>query len=339
MDRSHRRPRSTKPTGRYPNGADVLPYVRSKTLAERAAWDFIAKDGRSLELSVVNPVGVFGPALGPDYSTSILIVQRLMDGTIPGLPRIAFGVVDVRDVADLHLRAMTDPAAKGERFLAVAGNFMSMREMASFLKGRMGASARRVQLPLPDWLVRIVTMLNPAAKQPSSLEPKEREQRKGPASPRLGTAVERGGHVATAESLVRWGSCGTVTESRRIGFKARLLAKGPRLGSATFAARPRRNHALRAACGAADHPASIGHRRPVSGTWSGSPCRSPSCRLALPWPQARPLPWRQARRRAFAFTLMARVSNPVRPLAKSFVRRLVARSRSAALAKSAYSNR
>ena len=98
-----------------PNAADVLPYAKSKTLAERAAWDFIAKEGGNLELSVVNPVGVFGPVLGPDYSTSILFVQRMMDGAVPGCPQLYFGAVDVRDVADLHLRAMTGPAAKGER--------------------------------------------------------------------------------------------------------------------------------------------------------------------------------------------------------------------------------
>jgi nucleoside-diphosphate-sugar epimerase len=73
-----------------PNGDGVLPYVKSKTLAERAAWDFIANEGGDLELSVVNPVGVFGPVLGPDYSTSILLVQRLMDGAMPGCPRLYF---------------------------------------------------------------------------------------------------------------------------------------------------------------------------------------------------------------------------------------------------------
>ncbi len=113
-----------------PDGEDVRPYVKSKTLAERAAWDFIASEGGDLELSVVNPVGVFGPVLGPDYSTSILLVQRLMDGAMPGCPRLYFGIVDVRDVADLHIRAMTHPGAKGERFLAVAGDFMSMRDIA-----------------------------------------------------------------------------------------------------------------------------------------------------------------------------------------------------------------
>ena len=149
-----------------PDGDDVTPYVKSKTLAERAAWDFVTKEGSGLELSVVNPVGVFGPVLGADYSTSILIVQRLMDGALPGCPRLQFGVVDVRDVADLHICAMTDPAAKGERFLAVAGDFMSIRDIAMVLKARMGVAARRVPTrQLPNWLVRIAAMRDPAAQQ------------------------------------------------------------------------------------------------------------------------------------------------------------------------------
>src|SRR4029453_3899161 len=127
-----------------PNGDDVRPYVKSKALAERAAWDFIAKEGGALELSVVNPVGVFGPGLAPDYSTSILVVQRLMDGAMPGCPRLYFGIVDVRDVADLHIRCMTNPAAKGERFLAVSGDFMSIVEIAKTLRARLGDAARRV---------------------------------------------------------------------------------------------------------------------------------------------------------------------------------------------------
>src|SRR3984957_13385100 len=125
------------------DGDDVAPYTKSKTLAERAAWDFIAKEGGGLELSVVNPVGVFGPVLGADYSTSILLVQRMMDGALPGCPQLYFGAVDVRDVADLHIRVMTHPLAKGERFLAVAGDFLSMQGMAKVLKSRMGSSAKR----------------------------------------------------------------------------------------------------------------------------------------------------------------------------------------------------
>ena len=107
-------------------------------------------------MSAINPVGVFGPVLGPDYSTSILMVQRLMDGAVPGCPRLYFGMVDVRDVADLHIRAMTNPAAKGERFLAISGDFMAMVEIAEVLKTRMGAAAKRVPTrQVPDWLVRL----------------------------------------------------------------------------------------------------------------------------------------------------------------------------------------
>jgi dihydroflavonol-4-reductase len=148
-----------------PGADDLTAYAKSKTLAERAAWDFIAKEGRGLELSVVNPVGVFGPVLGPDYSTSILIVQRMLDGALPGLPKLYFGAVDVRDTVDLHLRAMTHPAAKGERFLAVAGNFLSMLEIAKVLKDRMGAAAKRVPArELPNWLVRLASLRDPAVK-------------------------------------------------------------------------------------------------------------------------------------------------------------------------------
>jgi nucleoside-diphosphate-sugar epimerase len=148
------------------NADGLTAYVKSKTIAERAAWDFIAREGGKLELSVVNPVGVFGPVLGPDYSTSILIVQRMMDGAVPGLPKLCFGAVDVRDVADLHIRAMTHPAAKGERFLAIAGDFLSMVEIAKLLKRRLGAAAKRVPTrELPNWLVRLAALRDPAVKQ------------------------------------------------------------------------------------------------------------------------------------------------------------------------------
>jgi nucleoside-diphosphate-sugar epimerase len=145
--------------------SDVAAYPKSKTLAERAAWDFIAREGRALELSVINPVGVLGPVLGPDYSASILLVQRLMDGAMPGCPRLNFGLVDVRDIADLHLRAMTHPAAKGERFIGAAGDFFWIRDIATVLKLRMGAAAKRVPTrELPNWLVRLAALRDPAIR-------------------------------------------------------------------------------------------------------------------------------------------------------------------------------
>ena len=191
-----------------PDGTDVLPYVKSKTLGERAAWNFIATEGGGLELSALNPVGVFGPVLGPDYSASILVVQRLMEGAIPGCPRLYFGVVDVRDVADLHIRAMTHPAAKGERFLAVAGDFMSILEIAKVLKSRMGESARRVPTrQLPDWLVRLAALRDPAVKQILPELGKVKNATNAKARRILGWAPRSNEEAieATAKSLVRLG--------------------------------------------------------------------------------------------------------------------------------------
>jgi nucleoside-diphosphate-sugar epimerase len=191
-----------------PTGDDVLPYVKSKTLAERAAWDFVANEGRKLELAVVNPVGVFGPVLGPDYSTSIYLVQRLMDGAMPGCPRLHFGAVDVRDVADLHIRAMTHPAAKGERFLAVAGDFLSILEIAKVLKRRLGASAKRVPTrQLPDWLVRLAALRDPAVKQILPELGKIKNATNEKAKRVLGWRPRSNEEsiVATAESLMRLG--------------------------------------------------------------------------------------------------------------------------------------
>jgi nucleoside-diphosphate-sugar epimerase len=191
-----------------PTQPDVMPYTKSKTLAERAAWDFIARDGAGLELAVVNPVGVFGPVLGPDYATSIMLVQRMMDGALPGLPRMCFGVVDVRDVADLHLRAMTNPAAKGERFLAVTGDFMWIVEIARVLKERLGEAAKRVPTrQLPNWLVKLAALKDPAVKQiiPELGKWKnatsEKAQRVLGWSPRS----REDSVVATAESMMRLG--------------------------------------------------------------------------------------------------------------------------------------
>jgi len=191
-----------------PNGSDVAPYTKSKTLAERAAWDFIEREGGRLELAVVNPVGVFGPVLGADYATSILFVQRMMDGALPGLPRMSFGAVDVRDVADLHLRAMTNPAAKGERFLAVAGDFLWIVEIAKILKARMGEAARRVPTrQLPDWLVRLAALRDPAVKQIIPELGKWKNATSEKAHRVLGWTprAREDAIVATAESLVRLG--------------------------------------------------------------------------------------------------------------------------------------
>jgi len=143
---------------------NVAPYQRSKTLSERAAWDFIAREGGAMELAVINPVAVLGPVLGPDYSHSIQFIRRMLDGA-PGSPKINSGFVDVRDVADLHLRAMNHPSANGERFLATAGDIIWLADVARILRQRMGAVANGVSTRvLPNWLLHLMSLRNPAMK-------------------------------------------------------------------------------------------------------------------------------------------------------------------------------
>ena len=138
----------------------VSAYARSKTLAERAAWDIIEKAGGTTQLATVLPALVIGPVLGKDYSDSIQVIDRLMGGKIPGVPRLGFDLVDVRDVADLHIRAMTSNAAAGERFVA-AGEWAWMIDIARVLKAKLGAEAAKVPTrAAPDFLLRLMGLFD-----------------------------------------------------------------------------------------------------------------------------------------------------------------------------------
>lgn len=191
-----------------PDAPDVQPYMASKTLAERAAWEFMERDGGPMELAVVNPVGVFGPALGPDLSTSLALIKALLDGRIPAMPRIHFGVVDVRDVADLHLKAMLDPAAAGERFLATAGGSLSIAAIARLLRRELGASAGRVpRVELPDVLVRLAALALPMARAAVPQLGRKREGSYAKAHRVLGWTPRPAEEaiLATAQSLIELG--------------------------------------------------------------------------------------------------------------------------------------
>jgi dihydroflavonol-4-reductase len=191
-----------------PTRAGTAAYVKSKTLAERAAWDFMGREGGALELAVVNPVAVFGPVLGPDFSTSIQLIKRMLDGTMPGCPRLYFGIVDVRDVADLHLRAMSAPAANGERFLAVAGPCMSLLGIARVLRERMGQWGRKApRRELPDWLVRVAALGVPVVRQilPELGKVKNASHEKATRLLGWNPRSNEDAILSTAESLVRLG--------------------------------------------------------------------------------------------------------------------------------------
>lgn len=186
---------------------DMSAYVRSKAIAERAAWDFIRVEGRTLELTAINPTGIFGPALGPEASSSIELVTRLMKG-MPGCPRLFFGIVDVRDVADLHVRAMTHAAAAGERFIASSGDIMSMLAVARVLKAHLGDAARRVPTrELPSWLVRVASRFDRKLRPLVPLLDSTRRATSAKAQRVLGWQPRppEEAIVATARSLIEFG--------------------------------------------------------------------------------------------------------------------------------------
>ena len=189
-------------------GGDMSAYVKSKALAEKAAWDFMAREGGALELTVVNPSGIFGPALGADYSSSLDLIKRLLNGSLPACPDLWFGVVDVRDVADLHLRAMTAPEAKGERFIATQGNAVSMLDIAKVLKARLGEKASRVPTrKLPNFIVKIMALFNLQMRDLLPLLGKARSATSAKAQRVLGWKPRswEDAVVATAESLLSLG--------------------------------------------------------------------------------------------------------------------------------------
>jgi len=143
----------------------ISAYVKSKTLAEKAAWDFIKNEGGGLELAVINPTGIFGPLLGSDVASSLQIIQQLLNGTLKATPQMNFGIVDVRDVANAHLRAMEIPQANGQRFILQAGKTLSMHEVAMILRENMGNQASKVPTRvMPNWVVRIVGLFNSTAR-------------------------------------------------------------------------------------------------------------------------------------------------------------------------------
>jgi dihydroflavonol-4-reductase len=144
---------------------DAYPYVKSKTIAERAARDWVAANGGDMEFVTVNPSLVLGPLMAPDFSTSLEAIKKLLEGSLPGIPSFGFSIVDVRDVADLHVRCLTAPNMAGERFIS-AGPFMWMGDVAAVLKEGLGTQARKVPTRrLPNFVLKLLSYFDPIVKQ------------------------------------------------------------------------------------------------------------------------------------------------------------------------------
>ncbi|MEO1475719.1 MAG: aldehyde reductase [Pseudomonadota bacterium] len=145
--------------------ADNNAYSRSKVFAERAAWDYVKGEGQGLELTTVHPAAVLGPVMSGDFSTSLEVITQLMGGKLPAVPKMGFQLVDVRDVADLHVLAMQAPEAAGERFIA-AEEFFWFSDLAEELRAAYPSHAKKIPKgQLPNGIVRLLSTFNPVLKQ------------------------------------------------------------------------------------------------------------------------------------------------------------------------------
>jgi nucleoside-diphosphate-sugar epimerase len=148
-----------------PNDRGLAPYHKSKALAESAAWNFMKNEGGDMELAVINPTAIFGPSLGPSQSPSLGILKTMLSGSMPAIPNFSINVVDIRDVADLHILAMVTPEAKGQRFIASADGQISMPQIAKLLKEKEPVLSEKVSLKtLPNFILRIAALFSSKAK-------------------------------------------------------------------------------------------------------------------------------------------------------------------------------
>lgn len=147
------------------DGPGVDAYGKAKTLAERAAWEFVKAEGRGLELTTLLPVAVMGAVMGQDISGANHIIQRMLNGAMPAFPNLYIPIVDVRDVASAHVLAMTNPGAAGERFLISNGPALALQEIGAIIRAELGAAAARVPTrTIPDLVLRASALFNPALR-------------------------------------------------------------------------------------------------------------------------------------------------------------------------------
>ena len=148
------------------NAKGLSLYEKSKTLAEKAAWDYIKTNGRNLEFTTINPVAILGPSLDAHISGSFILLQILVNGTLKAIPNLPLNVVDVRDVADLHIRAMENPHAANQRFIASADGQISLQQMAELIRNKRPEAAKKVtDKKLPEWVMKVASVFNHQAKE------------------------------------------------------------------------------------------------------------------------------------------------------------------------------
>lgn len=186
---------------------DVYPYVKSKTIAERAARDWVAEHGGEMEFVSVNPSLVLGPVASADFSSSVEVIHQLLSGAAPLAPDLGFAIVDVRDVAALHVKCLEEPGLANERFIA-AGKFYKFLQVATVLRQHLGEKARKAPTRgMPNWMVHLLAIFNPGIRSVKGELGKTRHADASHALERLGwkTRDEEQSIVDCANSLIEQG--------------------------------------------------------------------------------------------------------------------------------------
>ena len=187
---------------------DVYPYVKSKTIAERAARDWVAEEGGDMEFVSVNPSMVLGPVDDPDFSPSVEAVRQLLAGDVPMAPDLGFAIVDTRDTAELHVKCLEEPDLAGERFLA-AGTFYKFIDVAKMLKeGLPPEHTKKVPTRvMPNFLVHVLSLFNEGIRSIKSELGKSRHCDVSHAKERLGweTRPAEESVIDCAKSLIAHG--------------------------------------------------------------------------------------------------------------------------------------
>lgn len=186
---------------------DTYPYVKSKTIAERAAREWMNENGAEMEFVSVNPSLVLGPVDSADFSASVVVIKQLLGGSMPMAPDLGFGVVDTRDIADLHVRCLVEPGLDGERFIG-SGRFMTMIEVGAVLRAALGDQASKVPTKvMPNWLASFFSLFNAEVRSIKGELGKVRDIDASHAMDRLGwkTRPEEESIVDCAKSLIEHG--------------------------------------------------------------------------------------------------------------------------------------
>lgn len=207
-DENNGQPYTEENWSQLDTGVLINPYQKSKTLSERAAWEYVTNEGAGLEFAAINPVGVMGPILGQDYSHSNQSIRQMLTGEMKAVPKITSGYIDVRDVASLHILAMERAEANGKRFLATTGETLSMLDVAKILKKHLGAQAKRVPTTeIPNWTLKLAAKKDDSLKMLATLLDKNMKTSNEKAVTMLGWQPRSAEEsiLATATSLIELG--------------------------------------------------------------------------------------------------------------------------------------